>query len=102
MTKESYVNRKKELHEEINAINKALANLRKEYIEKCAPCNIGDNVTLVTDGDRKITGEVKSVAIYLDDIFVDAIKPPEGTNVYLSKPHKSITVNELEGKISSF
>ena len=90
MNKQSYVESKKVLHEEINSINKKLANLRKEYIEKCAPCNIGDNVTLVTDGGRKITGEVKSVAIYLDDIFIDAIKPAEGTNVYLSKPHKSI------------
>lgn len=94
MNKESYVESKKVLHEGINAINKKLANLRKEYIEKCAPCNIGDNVTLVTDGGRKITGEVKSLAIYLDDIFVDAIKPSEGTNVYLSKPHQSIVINK--------
>lgn len=97
MNKESYVNSKKELHDEINAINKRLANLRKEYIEKCAPFNIGDNVTLVTDGGRKIVGEVKSIAIYLDDIFVDSIKLPYGTNVYLSKPHKSITINSHAG-----
>jgi len=93
MNKETYITRKKDLNQEISEMNKKLSELKKEYIEKCAPCNIGDSVTLMTDGDRKIVGEVKSLAIYLDEIFVDTIKPPYGTNVYLSKPHKSITVN---------
>lgn len=90
MNKEIFIARKKDINEEMSALNTVMRNLRNEYISKCAPCAIGDTVEVVTDGGRKIVGEAKSFAIYLDEIFVDTIKPEGSTNVYLSKPHKSI------------
>jgi hypothetical protein len=90
MNKEIFIARKKDINEETSALNTVMRNLRNEYISKCSPCKVGDIIEVVTDGGRKIVGEAKSFAIYLDDIFVDCIKPEGSTNVYLSKPHKSI------------
>lgn len=92
MTREEYMNEVKFHKEAISATNKRLSNLRAEYIAKSAPCKIGDKVELITAGGRKIVGEAKSFAIFDGHIFVETIKPEGKPNVYLSVPHKGLTV----------
>lgn len=94
MKKEEYLSRREELRLANSEIITKIDELRTEYIESNKPCNIGDSIEVITNGDRLVKGIAHSFSISsLQDVYVSSIKPIKGAIVYLSVPHKSITIN---------
>ncbi|MCF8255012.1 MAG: hypothetical protein K9J84_10595 [Bacteroidia bacterium] len=94
MNKETYLKKREQLKESFSKLSVENEKLRTEYIESNKPCNIGDSIEVVTYGDRLVKGVAHSFSISsLQDVYVSSIKPIKGAIVYLSVPHKSITIN---------
>jgi len=94
MNKETYLSRREQLKESFSKLSVENEKLRTEYIESNKPCNIGDSIEVITNGDRLVKGIAHSFSISsLQDVYVSSIKPIKGAIVYLSVPHKSITIN---------
>jgi len=94
MKKETYLSRREQLKESFSKLSVENEKLRTEYIESNKPCNIGDSIEVITNGDRLVKGVAHSFSISsLQDVYVSSIKPIKGAIVYLSVPHKSITIN---------
>jgi len=94
MNKETYLSKREQLKESFSKLSVENEKLRTEYIESNKPCNIGDSIEVITNGDRLVKGIAHSFSISsLQDVYVSSIKPIKGAIVYLSVPHKSITIN---------
>lgn len=93
MNKEQYLSKREQLKTSFSELSSENEKLRNEYIESNKPCNIGDSIEVITNGDRKVKGTAHSFSISsLQDVYVSSIKPIKGAIVYLSVPHKSIIV----------
>ena len=91
MIKEQYLSKREKLRLANSEIIAKLDELRTKYIESNKPCNIGDSIEVITNGDRIVKGIAHSFSISsLQDVYVSSIKPIKGAIVYLSVPHKSI------------
>jgi hypothetical protein len=91
MNKEEYIKELNKLSEANSKLTKKKSELRDLFIESNKPCNIDDNIKVVTSGGRILRGQAKAFSVNQHkEVFVSAIKPHESTIIYLSVAHKSI------------
>lgn len=79
MNKEEYKKLRLEKSEEISRINKEISELRDAYIEHNKPASIDDNVRIILNGGRVVTGKVCSLGILTgDNVCITSYRPDKG------------------------
>lgn len=93
MKKQEYLAALDVIKAEIKEKNEAINQLTSDYIEANKPCEVETLVKITRYSGRVTIGHVKSFAIFSDkNVYVNAIKPLDGTQQYISQPYKSIEI----------
>ena len=91
MKKEEYLQEVARIKEDIKLKNEYLQALTSKYIHTNRPFNEGEIVKITRKSGRITIGAVKGYGILQDrNVYVTAIKPEKGNNVYVSEPYLKI------------
>ena len=91
MKKEEYLNEVAKIKNDIKLKNEQLQVLRENYISANKHFEIGDKVKVTRKSGRVTIGEIKEFGILQDKlVYVTALKPEKGNNVYISEPYIQI------------